>query len=323
MNLNALSPNYQNLIDKARQDLKRIENKGVSKAETLEDLRDTTGKSFKTEDLEKLMEKYDPEAYAKYSQMAKGADGARTQGGLRYLSRWIDGVKKRLKDETVSSAGTNNTSQTKSKRTAADELAYLSKKYDGYSFIGANYTYGMQYGSKSTTNVAISPQFLAKMANDPDLEKEYEGYLAEMPRLDEQFDRSVEAGGWHVVAKGWFIDKDGGIGGWCITQKDDTKSYLETLSENTEKIRKQKEEAKQEKAELEKQREEDRKAQKLLQEKIEKAGKKRFGDKFKGAVTVEKGNDPFEKFRIMAQKLASGEFQVPPKDGAGGLDTKA
>lgn len=323
MNLNALSPNYQNLIDKARQDLKRIENKGVSKAETLEDLRDTTGKSFKTEDLEKLMEKYDPEAYAQYSKMAKGADGARTQGGLRYLSRWIDGVKKRLKDETVSSAVTNNISQTKSKRTAADELAYLTKKYDGYSFIGANYTYGLLYGSKSTTNVAISPQFLAKMANDPELEKEYEGYLAEMPRLDEQFDRSVEAGGWHVVAKGWFIDKDGGIGGWCITQKDDTKSYLETLSENAEKIQKQKEEAKQEKAKLAEKRAEDRKAQEMLQKKIEEAGKKQFGDKFKGAVVVEKGNDPFEKFRIMAQRIASGEFQVPKKEDADGLDTKA
>lgn len=174
------------------------------------------------------------------------------------------------------------------KKTAADELAYLSKKYDGYSFVAANYTYGMQYGSKSTTNVAISPQFLAKMASDPALEKEYEGYLADMPRLDEQFSRSVEAGGWHVVAKGWFIDKDGGIGGWCVTQKDDTKSYLETLSENAEKIQKQKEEAKREKAEA--------------------------------AETAEK---LLKKFRIMAKKIASGEFEVPQKDGAGGLNTKA
>ncbi len=174
------------------------------------------------------------------------------------------------------------------RKTAADELTYLTKKYDGYSFIGANYTYGMLYGSKSATNGAISPQFLAKMANDPELEKEYEGYLAEMPRLDEQFDRSVEAGGWHVVAKGWFIDKDGGIGGWCITQKDDTKSYLETLSENAEKIRRQKEEAKQEKAELAEKRAEDRKAQELLQEKIEEAGKEQFGDKFKGAIVIAK-----------------------------------
>lgn len=274
-------------------------------------------------------------------------------------------------------------------KTAADELAYLTKKYDGYSFIGANYTYGMQYGSKSTTNVAISPQFLVKTANDPELEKEYEGYLAEMPRLDEQFDRSVEAGGWHVVAKGWFIDKDGGIGGWYITQKDDAKSYPETLSENAEKIRKQKEEAKQEKAELAEKRAKDRKAQEMLQEKIEEAGKEQFGDKFKGAAVVAKNDekdseilkkllagretdallkklpllkktrfekkpelesnaekidrirkekaertekrlketssvkDPMEKFRIMAQKIASGEFQVPKKDDADGLNTKA
>lgn len=215
-------------------------------------------------------------------------------------------------------------SENASGKTAADELAYLTKKYDGYSFIGANYTYGLQYGSKSTTNVAISPQFLAKMANDPELEAEYEKQIAGMRELDEQFRQMQAARGWRVDAQGWAIDKDGGISSWTIVTRDEnTKSYLQDMAESTEKTREQAAENRKEKAELEKQREEDRKAQKLLQEKIEEAGKKRFGDKFKGAVAVEKGSDLFEKFRIMAQKLASGEFQVPPKDGAGGLDTKA
>ena len=31
----------------------------------------------------------------------------------------------------------------------------------------------MKYGKSTTTNVAISPQFLTKMANDSDLEDEY------------------------------------------------------------------------------------------------------------------------------------------------------
>ena len=58
----------------------------------------------------------------------------------------------------------------------------------------------MQYGSSSTVNVAISPQFLAKMASDPELEKEYEKQIAGMQECDEQNARSVAAGGWHVVA---------------------------------------------------------------------------------------------------------------------------
>ncbi|MDE7185315.1 MAG: hypothetical protein K2O40_12835 [Lachnospiraceae bacterium] len=53
-------------------------------------------------------------------------------------------------------------------------MSYLSEKYSNYSIVAANYTKGMQYGSSSTVNVAISPQFLAKMASDPELEKEYE-----------------------------------------------------------------------------------------------------------------------------------------------------
>ena len=117
--------------------------------------------------------------------------------------------------------------------------------------MAADYTKGMQYGSSSTVNVAVSPQFLSKMANDPELEKEYEKNIAAMQECDEQNARSVAAGGWHVVAQGWAIDKDGGISKWSIVQKDDKKSHLQTMSENAEKIRKQSEEKKKEKAELE------------------------------------------------------------------------
>ena len=62
----------------AKKEFKQIEERCTAKAETLEDLRDMGGKSFRTTDLEKLMEKYDPEAYAQYSKFAKRADGART-----------------------------------------------------------------------------------------------------------------------------------------------------------------------------------------------------------------------------------------------------
>ncbi len=159
------------------------------------------------------------------------------------------------------------------RKTAADELSYLSKKYSNYSFVAADYTKGMQYGSSSTVNVAISPQFLSKMANDPELEKEYEKNIAAMQECDEQNARSVAAGGWHVVAQGWAVDKAGGISKWSVVQKDGTKSRLQTMSGNAEKIRKQNEEKKKEKAELE--------------AKMKETGKAFHGGRFKDAsVTI-------------------------------------
>lgn len=151
------------------------------------------------------------------------------------------------KKKTIGSSTAKGATETSSttKKTAADELSYLSNKYSNYSFVAANYTKGMQYGSSSTTNVAISPQFLAKMAGDAKLEKEYEENIAAMQKCDEQNARQVAAGGWRVAAQGWAIDKDGGISKWSIVQKDDTKSHLQIMSENLEKIRRQNEEKKQ------------------------------------------------------------------------------
>ncbi|MCM1496090.1 MAG: DUF6033 family protein [Bacteroides sp.] len=177
------------------------------------------------------------------------------------------------------------------RKTAMDELAYLSDKYSNYSFVAANYTKGMRYGSNATVNVAIAPQFLAKMANDPELEKEYEGYFADMQELDAQEDCLQAAKGWHVVARGWAIDKDGGISKWGIVEKDNRKSHLQTMSENAEKIRKQNEEKKKEKAEMEERRKIRREEKTELEEKMQEAGKTQFGDKWKGIIVIDKDDE--------------------------------
>ncbi|MCM1128139.1 MAG: hypothetical protein NC429_16930 [Lachnospiraceae bacterium] len=112
-----------------------------------------------------------------------------------------------------------------------------------------------------------------------------------MQECDEQNARQVAAGGWHVVAQGWAIDKDGGISKWSIVQKDDVKSHLQTMSENAEKIRKQNEEKKQEKAELEEKRQASREEKEKLQEKLDETGKEQFGDKWKGMVIIDKDDE--------------------------------
>lgn len=147
---------------------------------------------------------------------------------------------------------------------------------NNYSIVAANYSKGMKYGSNSTTNVSVSPQFLAKMENEPELEKEYEGYFADMQKLDAQEDRLQAAKGWHVAARGWAIDKDGGISKWGIVEKDNRKSHLQTMSENAEKIRKQNEEKKQEKVKIEEKCQASRKEKEELQKKLDEAGKEQF-----------------------------------------------
>lgn len=94
----------------------------------------------------------------------------------------------------------------------------------------------MKYGKSITTNVAISPQFLTKMANDSDLEDEYIKEIGNMKKLDEQFAKQQADIGWRVE-QGWAIDKDGNISSWAIGHKDSkVKSFLQNMSEKAEEI---------------------------------------------------------------------------------------
>lgn len=105
-----------------------------------------------------------------------------------------------------------------------------------YSFVSANYSPGMKYGKSTTTNVAISPQFLTKMVNDSDLEDEYIKEIGNMKKLDEQFAKQQADIGWRVE-QGWAIDKDGNISSWAIGHKDSkVKSFLQNMSEKAEEI---------------------------------------------------------------------------------------
>jgi len=183
------------------------------------------------------------------------------------------------------------------RKTAADELKYLSEKYDGYTFAAANFQPGMRYGSNKTTNVAISPEFLKKMANDPELEKEYEKEIANMQSLDEQIRQRIEGSGATLVAHGWAIDKDGGISSWSISKHDDRRSKVTSPNEFGDKIRQKKAEKKKaeekvskkkkEKAEQEEALEEKlktaREERAAMKEKIDSASKRVLGDKYKGS----------------------------------------
>ena len=201
------------------------------------------------------------------------------------------------KKQVTEGAGTEKETGSAARKTASDELAYLSGKYSNYSFVAADYTRGMQYGASSTVNVAISPQFLSKMASDPELEKEYEKNIAAMQECDEQFTQMQAARGWRVDAQGWAIDKDGGISSWAIVSKDpNAKSHLQTMSENAGKIRERSAEKKKEQ-EIAEKRQAAREEKAELQEKMKEAGKEQFGDKFRSAVVIEKEDENVAAFK--------------------------
>ena len=161
-----------------------------------------------------------------------------------YTNAYTGNIRKNNAKETTEKQIVEQTEDVKTgttRKNAADELSYLSKKIDNYSFISANYSPGMKYGKSTTTNVAISPQFLTKMANDSDLEDEYIKEIGNMKKLDEQFAKQQADIGWRVEQ------------GWAIGHKDSkVKSFLQNMSEKAEEIQqKQLEKAKDTKEEKE------------------------------------------------------------------------
>ena len=173
-------------------------------------------------------------------------------------------------------------------KTAADELSYISNKYTNYSFVAADYSKGMKYGSSSTVNVAISPQFLSKMASDSALEKEYESYITDMQAIDERLISQEAAKGWKLETV-WAIDKDGGISKWMIGTKDpNAKSHLQKMSENAQKIRERNAEKKKNQDEIDAKHQASKDEKEKLKEKIKEAGKMQLGDMFKDAVVIMK-----------------------------------
>ena len=62
--------------------------------------------------------------------------------------------------------------------------------------------------------------------------------------LDEQARQRIEGSGATLVARGWAIDKDGGISCWSISKHDDRRSKITSPNEFGTKLRQQKVEKK-------------------------------------------------------------------------------
>lgn len=206
------------------------------------------------------------------------------------------------KIERQASAVGNTKQNESARKTAADELAYLKSNHEGFTFIAANYTAATfspakRYGSLETTNIAISPDFLKKMANNPELEKQYEDEFENMKRLDEQELQMHEMAGTRLVARGWVVDKDGGIAKWGIGEPTNKRHYGQEMTDYANKIRKEKSEKRKEqekiaakkeataekKEALEEKRKADQEEQAALKDKIDNDNRELLGDKYNGS----------------------------------------
>lgn len=262
MSTNYVTANYESIVARGKQELKKIEDKGVSKAETLEDLRDTTGKSFRTSDLEKLMEKYDPDAYAEYSKFAKGTDGARTQRGMTFLSNWMDSVKKGFKDGTISADGVShvvNTTESKLSAKAQDYLKKLRKQYGDFDFFVGDSQDDLKALAKSGAkefSVIFSSAELERMANDEKYAKEKLQCVERAVKMSEEinkkygFESAFGKDGIAITKMGIVFHEDGTTSFFAEMEKSSAKSreHLEKLREE-KRMKKKEEEKKAEKRE--------------------------------------------------------------------------
>ena len=171
----SINTNYEyNFVDQARRELKDLENRTVSKLEKLEDLKDTKGKCFRTADIEKLMEKYDPDSYEQYKKGAYTAEGGHSPSGLSYLSKWMDKVKASFaKEDNNVGKATDISSKNEGKlsQKAQDYLKNLRQKYGDYDFMIGNGSDEIRSLSKTGSkefSVILSNEEIERMANDED-----------------------------------------------------------------------------------------------------------------------------------------------------------
>lgn len=232
-------------LEQVRRDQKEIENKGVSKLETLEDLKDTKGKSFRTADIEKLMEKYDPEAYEKYKEIANRPDGGHSHAGLSYLSKWMDDVKAGFSKESTPIKKTNDISgknEANLSKKAQDFLKNLREKYGDYDFMIGNSTDDLKALSKTGSkefSVIFSSAEIERMANDEKYAEEkmqgVAGAVKMAKRVAEEYGFGSASGENGVINKiGVTVDDSGKMKLFADLEKT-TSKQRERIEANREK----------------------------------------------------------------------------------------
>lgn len=254
MNMDVVSANYEVLRQTAKEKLKEFENENVSvsKVETLEDIRDTRGKVIKTADVVKLMEKYDPEAFAKFKKHATFFDdGTWYHGGLSYISNWMDKIQKGFRNGTISSESTGATSksnETELSSKAQKFLNNLRKQYGDYDFFIGNRSDNLRSLVKTGTkefSVIFSSAEIERMANDEKYAKEKMRNMEKAVQMSERINQMNKdnSPGTEITKLGIVFNDDGTTSFFAELEKSSAKQR-ERIEKNREDKRAEKKEEK-------------------------------------------------------------------------------
>ena len=137
----------------------------------------------------------------------------------------------------------------------------MEKQLGGTKFFVGTVSYGQTYGNSTDTNFVVNPNFLSKLGTDESTRKQFEEDVKFLNDFSKNFRKQQLAQGREIINQGWFCDENGNWGGWCVSRPTNQGSVLQDMSDNAEKIRKEKIEER-----------------KMLEEKL----KEHFGNRFKG-----------------------------------------
>lgn len=123
-------------------------------------------------------------------------------------------------------------------------LQQLSEKFPDTNFT----TNTSPFQGKGTNNIAISPNILRQMENDPDKRIEYEALIYDCNNLQKSLSTQCASKGKELVAQGFIINADGTLGSWsiskssgtnyknsCLLPKNDKSSWFSKMFEKSSK----------------------------------------------------------------------------------------
>ena len=116
----------------------------------------------------------------------------------------------------------------------------LEKQISGTKFFVGTVSYGQTYGNSSDVNFVVNPKFLGKLGTDESTRKQFEEDVKFLNDFSRRFREQQLAQGREIINQGCFCDENGNWGGWCVSRPTNQSSVLQDMSDNAERIRKEK-----------------------------------------------------------------------------------
>ena len=91
------------------------------------------------------------------------------------------------------------------------------------------------FQGKGVNNIAIAPNILRQMENDPEKRLEYEALIYDCASLQKSLAGKTVKNGGNLIGQGFIIDSNGGLGSWSISRSSGGKSRTHCLLPKNDK----------------------------------------------------------------------------------------